>query len=201
MPHRSGKCLIRRPENRYNTSMPVNEKISQVDITTLKIIRYPDPRLRELSTPLDGIDDSLRALVDKMFELMFEARGVGLAAPQVGINVRLFVASPDFTPEDRRVYINPRLISVDGAVEEEEGCLSLPNITARIKRYETVTIQATNLEGQIFEETGHDLAARAFQHEIDHLDGRMLIDRMGSVAKLASRRAIKDLEEQFANKK
>ena len=137
-------------------------------------------------------------LAEKMFELMFQARGVGLAAPQVGLTVRLFVASPTYEPTDQRVYINPSILSADGTQEGEEGCLSFPGIVCNIKRANVVTIQATNLDGQVFQETGEGLAARIFQHESDHLDGRLLTDRMGTVARLANRRALRDLEEEFA---
>lgn len=177
--------------------MEVNEKIKQADISALKIIRYPDPRLAEACSEVEQIDDKVRALAEKMFELMFEAHGVGLAAPQVGITVRLFVASPSSSLEERRVYINPRILAVDGAQESEEGCLSLPGISINVKRYKTVTIRATNLDGLVFEETGQEMTAKVFQHESDHLDGRLLVDRMGSVAKLANRRTLKDLEEKF----
>ena len=128
---------------------------------------------------------------------MFEARGVGLAAPQVGVTVRLFVASPTFDPADRRVFVNPRIISAEGHEENEEGCLSLPGITCKVKRSSIVTVQGTNLDGETFEETVEELASRAYQHETDHLDGRLIIDRIGSVARLARRHALKELERQF----
>lgn len=179
--------------------MDLNEIIRQTDLSQLKIIHYPDPRLNKPCMPLaDGKDSAVDALVEKMFELMFLSHGVGLAAPQVGINARLFIASPTFDDNDRRVYINPVLTLLDGSQESEEGCLSLPGITCRVKRYNFATIKAMNLEGEIFEETGEELVARIFQHEMDHLEGRLLVDRMSSVAKLASKRALKDLEEQAA---
>jgi peptide deformylase len=183
---------------RYDKSVDVNEIIEKLDLPGLKVLRYPDPRLREAGVDLPRIDAAVRALTDRMFELMFEFRGVGLAAQQVGVPARLFVAAPSFQEEDRRVYINPRLVSLDGSQEGEEGCLSFPNITCRVKRYNFATIRAMNLDGTIFEESGEELVARIFQHELDHLDGRLLVDRMGSVAKLANRRALKDLEEQLA---
>ncbi len=179
--------------------MSSNPKIMQADVATLTVIKYPDPRLMQASTPLapQEIDDSVRALAERMFILMTEHRGVGLAAPQVGINVRMFVACPTGEAEDRRVYINPRITFVDGSQEEEEGCLSLPNVTCKIKRYLKATVSALDAFGQAFEESGEGLLARIYQHEIDHLDGRLLVDRMGTVSKLANRRAIKLLEEKF----
>ncbi len=179
--------------------MGKNAKIKEVDIASLRVICYPDPRLREVCTPVDEVDDDVRRLVGRMFDLMFPASGVGLAAPQVGVTVRLFVASPTFDPDDRRVYINPRIISTEGSQDGDEGCLSFPGISCRIKRYNVATIRALGLDGEEFEETGDQLAARIFQHETDHLDGRLLVDRMGSVAKLANRRSLKELEEKFAD--
>ena len=177
--------------------MTSDERIRQADLDKLRIIHYPDPRLREACTPVEPVDESVRALAEKMIELMAAASGVGLAAPQVGVTVRLFVAVPTEDPTDRRVYINPEIVAVDGAQDGEEGCLSFPDISCRIKRYETATIRARGLDGELFEETGTGLTARIYQHESDHLDGRLLVDRMGTVAKLAARRALKDLEEEF----
>jgi len=173
------------------------EKIRQADLLALRIVHYPDPRLREVSTPIEQVDDAVRALAEKMFELMAAAGGVGLAAPQVGVTVRLFVAVPTEDPTDRRVYINPEIVAVDGSEDAEEGCLSFPGISCRVKRYETATVRARGLDGELFEETGSGLAARIYQHESDHLDGRLLVDRMGTVAKLGARRALKELEEEY----
>jgi peptide deformylase len=173
------------------------EKIRQADLDTLRVVHYPDPRLREVSTPIEQIDESVRALTEKMFDLMVVASGVGLAAPQVGVTVRLFVGIPTEDPNDRRVYINPEIVAVDGSDDGDEGCLSFPGITCRVKRFETATIRAQGLDGELFEETGTGLAARIYQHESDHLDGRLLVDRMGTVAKLAARRTLKDLVEEY----
>ena len=177
--------------------MVKNEKIQLADLGSLRIIHYPDPRLMEVCTPVDEVDDSVRDLAERMFELMLDAGGVGLAAPQVGLTVRLFVASPGPEAQDRRVYVNPSIIAAEGAQHEEEGCLSLPGITCHIRRSKVVTIRATNPDGEVFEETGEDLAARAFQHELDHLDGRLLIHRMATVARMANRRRVKELEREF----
>ncbi len=172
--------------------------IRQVDPASLVVVRYPDPRLREVCAPVDEVDGPVRLLVERMFELMFASRGVGLAAPQVGIAVRLFIASPTFEESDRRVYIDPKIISGDGVQEGDEGCLSFPDISCKIKRHALVTIRARDLGGEWFEETGEELTARIFEHESDHLLGRLLVDRMGSVARLANRQALKELEETFA---
>ena len=177
--------------------MSPNAKIHRGEIPSLKIIHYPDRRLGEESTGVDEVDAEVRELVDKMFELMFAAPGVGLAAPQVGITIRLFIASPTAEDSDRGVYVNPEIVSVQGAQENEEGCLSIPGVTCKLKRPGIVTIRAMSLEGEVFEETAEGLLARIFMHELDHLDGRLILERMGAVAKLASRRTLKELEEQF----
>ena len=177
--------------------MAPNAKIEQADIAALRILHYPDPRLREVCTSVDEVDGDVRRLVERMFELMAAAGGVGLAAPQVGVPVRLFIACPAQEPSDRRVYINPRIIAAEGSQDGEEGCLSFPGVACNLKRYDVVTIRAVGLDGQQFEETERQLAARIFQHEMDHLDGRLLVDRMGSVAKLANRRLLKELEEKY----
>jgi peptide deformylase len=180
--------------------MPRNAKIAPVDLAELRIIHYPDPRLSRPSDTVALPDESLRPLAERMFELMFAVRGVGLAAPQVGVNLRLFVACPVAQSDQRRVYVNPAILSAQGCQEDQEGCLSFPGMTCQIKRHDIVTIQASGLDGLVFQQTGEGLVARIFQHEIDHLDGVLLVNRMGSLARLANRRALKDLEEQFAGK-
>ncbi|MFA6134843.1 MAG: peptide deformylase [Phycisphaerae bacterium] len=171
------------------------------DLAALKIIHFPDPRLSKPASDVTEFDDALARLVERMFELMYAARGVGLAAPQVGLPLRLFVSSPTVTDDDRHVYLNPRVLSQDGQQEEEEGCLSLPGITTTLKRFNRVTIEAQDLAGRKFQESGEELIARIFQHEMDHLDGRLIVDRMGTVARLAYRRALKELQEDFEAEK
>lgn len=173
------------------------DKVKDVDLANLKVLKYPDPRLREECTPVTRFDESLTMLAARMFELMFESRGVGLAAPQVGVSVRMFVASPSFEPTDCRIYVNPQILATAGTQDAEEGCLSFPGIYCKLKRAATATIKAQNLKGEWFEETGMELTARIFQHETDHLDNMLLVDRMGTVAKLSNRRALKTLEETF----
>ena len=167
-------------------------------MAVLKIRCVPDPVLRRKAKRISALDTKIQKLIDDMLETTPAAWGVGLAAPQVGLAVRLFVASPAFDPADRRVYVNPEIIASDGVQDGDEGCLSFPGITCKVKRRKIVTIRAMDRDGNVFEETGEDLPARIFQHEIDHLEGRLLVDRMGTVAKLANRRALRELEEAFA---
>jgi peptide deformylase len=178
--------------------MNASEKLDLVDIDALTIIHYPDPRLKEDCTPIETVDDRVHDLVVKMTDLMFASRGVGLAASQVGVTVRLFLASPTFQRDDLHVYINPEIIEAGGEQEDEEGCLSFPNIYCKVRRAQSILIRATGLDGEVFEQECDDLHARICQHELDHLNGMLLVDRMGSVAKLANRKALKALQAEYA---
>jgi peptide deformylase len=164
----------------------------------LKIILWPDPRLKKISAPVKEFDEKLRTLTDQMFVLMREAKGVGLAAPQVGVNLRLFVMNHDGDPAHDRVYVNPMLSLAEGDHEDEEGCLSLPKVTINVFRPQTIKIEALDLAGQPFEQTETGYLARIWQHETDHLNGILLTDRMGPVAKMTYRKLLRDLEEKYA---
>jgi peptide deformylase len=168
----------------------------------LEIIHYPDPRLRKVNEPVAAFDERLRALVTKMFELMRAHKGVGLAAPQVGENIRLFIVNATGDPADDRIYVNPQLSEPAGGDEEgEEGCLSLPDINAKIMREKTMRIEAQDLEGKPFSDVQTGYVARIWQHEFDHLNGTMIIDRMGALAKMAAKKRLKELEEIYAKRK
>jgi peptide deformylase len=164
----------------------------------LTIIHYPDPRLKKVSKPVETFDEELRQLARRMLELMKEQKGVGLAAPQVGRNIRLFVINPTGEPQDQRVYVNPILtVTDDGEEESEEGCLSIPLVNAKIIRHKHLRIAAQDAEGKPFEESASGFVARIWQHETDHLNGTLITDRMGAVAKMTHRRTLKDLEEKW----
>ena len=163
----------------------------------LKIILYPDPRLKKMSQPVASFDERLRALVARMFDLMREAKGVGLAAPQVGENLRLFVINATQQPGDDRLYVNPVLSDLEGEEEQEEGCLSLPGIHVNVTRGKQVRMRAQDLEGKPIEEVATGFVARVWQHEFDHLNGTLLTDRMGPVAKMAHRKVLNELKEQY----
>ena len=164
----------------------------------LQIILYPDPRLLKVSKPVKEINEEIRALAAKMFELMRAAKGVGLAAPQVGKNIRLFVMNPTGEPGDDRVIINPVLSEAEGEESGEEGCLSIPEIKVQIVRAKTVKLAAQDLAGKAIEETQSGYVARVWQHEFDHLNGTLLLDRMGAVAKMTHRKKIKSLEDDYS---
>ena len=164
----------------------------------LQIIQYPDPRLKKVSVPVETFDDSLKALAARMFQLMREARGVGLAAPQVGQNIRMFVMNHSGDPADDRAYVNPELSEAEGSEESEEGCLSLPGLNVRVIRDKTMRIRAKDLDGNDIDQVQTGYIARVWQHEFDHLNGTLITDRMGPVAKMAARKILRELEEQYA---
>ena len=163
----------------------------------LEVIKYPDPRLRQPARPVEHFDERLRALVARMFELMRTHHGVGLAAPQVGVSQRLFVMNHSGQPDDDRVYVNPELFDINGSEQGEEGCLSLPEITAMIDRGQGVRMVARDVEGNSFEQDASGYVARIWQHEFDHLNGVLITDRMGDVAKMAHRKALRELEREY----
>jgi peptide deformylase len=150
-----------------------------------------------MSASVTAFDERLRALAARMFELMREAKGVGLAAPQVGENLRLFVMNATQEPGDDRVYVNPVLSDFEGDEEAEEGCLSLPGIHVNVSRGKQVHMRAQNLNGETIEEVATGFMARVWQHEFDHLNGTLLTDRMGPVARMTHRKALADLKEQW----
>jgi peptide deformylase len=167
----------------------------------LRIIFYPDPRLRKPSEPVTAFDADLAALAAKMIALMHAERGVGLAAPQVGVNVRMFVTNHTGQPGDDQIVVNPRLLDAEGSETDEEGCLSLgPKIRAEVDRATRLRLVAQDVQGRPFERVGDDFLARIWQHEFDHLNGVMIIDRMNTVARMAVRKKLKELEADFAPK-
>lgn len=167
-----------------------------VKVDQLRIVNYPDPVLRQTAAPIESVDDTVRDIAARMIDLMHTAQGVGLAAPQVGLPLRMFVVNdPDRPDEPERVFINPVLSDPDSENQtRQEGCLSLPGIQVDVKRPIGITIEATDLDGQRFTMTSREIAARIWQHEYDHLDGVLILDKMSALDKLANRRAIKDLE-------
>ena len=168
---------------------------ASVDPAELKIVAHPAAVLREVAKPLPKVTESVRAVAERMIELMHEARGVGLAAPQVGLSWRMFVANPTGDPGDDQVFINPVLSEATPATEaRDEGCLSLPGITAEVTRPAGITIEATDEHGERFAMRSADFPARVWQHEFDHLEGVMIIDKMTKVDRMANRRALADLE-------
>ena len=164
----------------------------------LTIIHWPDPRLKKASSNVERFDERLRLLAGRMLELMRQHKGVGLAAPQVGINVRMFVMNPTGQPQDDCIFVNPLLTEGDGEEEAEEGCLSLPQIYISVPRFKSLRMQARDIEGNPIDQLESGYLARIWQHEIDHLNGIVLADRMGAIAKLTHRKKLKELQEEYA---
>ena len=164
----------------------------------LPILIYPDERLRVPGEPVEDFGDEFQRFVDDMIETMYVADGVGLAATQVGVARRLFVIDPSAgeDPEALRVYVNPRLTSLEGEVVWEEGCLSFPGIREEITRAERVAVQALDRHGNPFELQADGLLAIALQHENDHLDGKLLIDRLGPFKRRRLHRKMLKLKAQ-----
>ncbi len=169
----------------------------------MKIIDFPHPTLRYKSKPLRRVDAELRQTVREMFDLMYEARGVGLAANQVDLPVRLFIVNLEAEPGkgEEMVFLNPVVTRPKGQVEMEEGCLSLPGLYARVRRPERVHISAFNLAGQEIEADLEGMLARVVQHELDHLDGVLFIDRLTEGGKLEVRPELEEFEETFLNRR
>jgi peptide deformylase len=161
-----------------------------------EIVKYPDPELEQPGEPVTEFDDELRALVDDMFESMYAAKGIGLAAPQIGLSKRLTVIDLSFKekPEDKIVLINPEIVFRTGKQHEEEGCLSLPEIREKVTRAAKVRVKAQDLEGKWFEMEGEELLARAFQHEIDHLDGILFFRRVSALKRDLILRKIRKMQ-------
>jgi len=164
-------------------------------VNQLKIVSYPHAVLHRKAEWVGQITDEIRAVAARMLQLMHDAPGVGLAAPQVALPWRMFVANPTGEPADDQVFINPVLSDPSRDVEDcEEGCLSLAQIKAIIRRPKTITVTATDLEGNPFTLTNDELPARIWQHETDHLDGVLILDRMTADDRRANRILIKELE-------
>ena len=147
------------------------------------ILKYPEAVLSKKSEPVTEFGKETRRLVDDMYESMYAAQGIGLAAPQIGVLKRITVIDLSFqkTPAEKITLINPQILEREGKQVEEEGCLSFPDIRAKVHRAATVKVRAQNVEGEWFEMDGAELLSRAFQHEIDHLDGVLFIDRISKL--------------------
>ena len=160
------------------------------------IVKYPDPILSQPGEPVTEFNAELRKLVADMFETTYANQGVGLAAPQVGVSKRVTVidVSMGKVPKDRLVLINPEIIFSEGKLYEEEGCLSFPDIREKVVRAAKVRIRAQDEKGKWFEMDGDDLMARAFQHEIDHLDGVLFLFRMSALKRSLNLRKIRKMQ-------
>jgi peptide deformylase len=168
-----------------------------IDIEKCRITHYPTEVLGKTAQPVEKIDDNIRQLVAKMTDIMLENKGVGLAAPQAGVPLRLFIISLGADRKNVRVYINPTVTPTTDKLDHvDEGCLSVPGVYAKIPRYKQCEVTATDLDGNEFTEQADGLYARCLQHEFDHIEGMTIADRMPSAAKIAHRRQLKKLQEK-----
>ena len=162
------------------------------------IVKFGDPVLEKPSAPITTFDDELRKLADDMFESMYAAHGVGLAAPQIGIAKRIAVIDVTFKedPDSKIVLVNPEIIHTEGRLTSNEGCLSLPEFREKVTRPRTVTARAQNLKGEFFEVTGEELLGRALLHETDHLNGKLYISHISALKRDLMKRKIRKLVKQ-----
>jgi peptide deformylase len=162
-----------------------------------EVVKYPDPVLARRAAEVTEFDHALRTLVEEMFESMYAAQGIGLAAPQIAISKRIAVIDVSFGKNEAEKYalINPVVLLGEGRQVEEEGCLSLPEIREKVTRAERVRVKAQNVKGEWFEVEGTELLARALLHEIDHLDGVLFIDRVSRLKRELILRKIRKLQK------
>ena len=166
----------------------------------MKIVHYPHPAQRHPGKPVLTIDKDLRLQIGQMMDCMYEAKGLGLAAPQVALPFQLLVMNVTGDPNQKdreEIYVNPVIVERKGAIDDEEGCLSFPGLFQKVRRAKTIKIRAYDLKGQPVEKLVSDLEARAWQHEIDHLNGVLFIDKMGILGRIASRGSLKSFEHDF----
>lgn len=166
----------------------------------MEVVTYPDPRLLQKTAPIAEVTPEVLARAAEMLKLMYQDRGVGLAAPQVGWSARLFVMNPTgdpSKPDEEIVLINPRLLKRSGRVRGEEGCLSFPGIQIEVERSRHVTIEWTGRDGKLQKEDWSDWKARIFQHELDHLDNVLLVHRMSEADRVQNAEALEELRYKF----
>jgi len=171
--------------------------------TPLSLVRYPDEVLRSERVSVAEIEypGGVEALARDMLETMYASKGVGLAGPQVGINARIAVIDPSPERDQAMVLIDPEIVERSGTIVEEEGCLSVPGVNGHVKRSARVVVEYTDLSGERRRVEAEGLPARIFQHEIDHLDGKLFIDRLGMAKKLTIRKQLARLEEAAERRK
>ncbi len=171
-----------------------------VDLQELTIVHYPDPCLRKVCEPITRFDDDLAAFAARMIELMHAGKGVGLAAPQVGILKRLFVMNATGEEGDDCVFVNPEIHDMRGNKEAEEGCLSIPEVYVQVRRALRCRIVGQNLAGEPVEVDLEELPARICQHETDHLNGVLILDRMGPGDRIKVRKRLRELEAAYKSR-
>lgn len=169
-------------------------------MTLRKVIYLPDPRLRKPNAPITVFDEALQTLIEDMFETMYHEKGVGLAAPQIGVNLRLSVIDTIGDKSQQLVLANPEILHAEGEAEYMEGCLSVPTAYDKVIRAEKVTIRAQDRYGEFFEMTADGLLGECFQHEIDHLHGKLFIDQLSPFRQQIARRKLEKFKREQARR-
>jgi peptide deformylase len=192
-PKTADKTVDERRAERIATSDAVRKSALKIH----EVVKYPDAILARKGDRVTEFTPALAQLVEEMFDSMYAAQGIGLAAPQIGISQQITVIDVSFkeNPEDKLVLINPEVLDQEGSQVEEEGCLSLPEIRAKVKRSSWVKVRAQNEKGEFFEVEGEELLARALLHEIDHLHGILFIDHLSPLKRDLVKRRIKKLQK------
>ena len=159
-------------------------------MSLLNILEFPDPRLRTVASPVADVDEEVRQLVSNMFETMYAAPGIGLAATQVDVHRQILVTDVSENRDQPYCLINPEVISGDGVTVTEEGCLSVPSIYARVERYESISVQALNQRGEAFTLDAEGMLAVCIQHEMDHLKGKLFVDYLSELKRQRIRKRL-----------
>jgi peptide deformylase len=165
----------------------------------MTVLKYPDERLRKVAQPIDKVDDNIRSVIDDMFETMYEEQGVGLAATQVDVHKRLFVADCSEDQNEPLVFINPEITEAEGHFKNDEGCLSFPGVYAKVERAEKITVTALDKNGERFSRSAEGLLAICIQHEIDHLEGKLFVDYLSPLKRERIRKKL-EIEQRLAEK-
>jgi peptide deformylase len=164
----------------------------------LEILHYPDPRLRTKAAAVEHVDDEIRRLIDDMFETMYEAPGIGLAATQVNFHKRVIVVDVSESRDQPHVFINPEIISRDGVEETEEGCLSVPGIYEKVQRAEHIRVRSLDRNGESFAMDADGLLAVCIQHEMDHLEGKLFVDYLSQLKQQRIRKKLIKHQQRVA---
>ena len=167
-------------------------------MTTLNILQFPDPRLRNVARPVKQVDDAIRKLLDDMLETMYAAPGIGLAATQVNVDKRVIVIDVSEDKGQPLYLINPEILGLEGVEEMEEGCLSVPGVYEPVQRADQVRIRALDRDGQPFEMQAEGLLAVCIQHEIDHLEGKLFVDDLSQLKRTRIRKKLEKEQRQPA---
>jgi peptide deformylase len=165
-------------------------------MSILQILHYPDPRLRNIAAPVQHVDDDVRSLVRDMFETMYDAPGIGLAATQVNVHRRIIVADVSENRDKPLCLINPVVVELNGVEQSEEGCLSVPGVYENVERANSIKVQALDESGQAVDIETDGLLAVCIQHEIDHLDGKLFVDYLSQLKRARIRKKLEKIQKQ-----